>query len=414
MKLLIFTYAPAGLGHLRVADALVDSRPKEYPYVVFGSRDRLTGAFHRFTSTNPLARKIFTSSQYGIREDVVTAIYRTGLLALGKKILKELKEIVAGYDGVSEVWILATHFGLAHQVGAIKRQFLKETGVKIKLALQVTDDTSQHIWCVRGADVTFVPSLETKKELEVYSAKKKMGLYFSVIPYPISAVLTDKIATKSAQREDTFKTENEVINVAVPISGAAVGLEYLAGLITEIVKRSSRFHFWIPMRASKSAGEFAEGLSQFDVVHVIKGKDDNETVNLYEQLYCNHLIHIEITKPSEQSFKAILPPSCVGGPIMLFTAPVGRQEAENVEFLQRHKLMGSCYRDTCRAVRLPDEPITAADFVISALEDGLFLTMSRKNYQFSEESLASGEIGTEGTKMFWQEIKGLFERKTIA
>jgi hypothetical protein len=66
MVFLVFTYAPAGLGHLRVTDALVDSRPKDYPFVILGSYDEFITNAHRFSSTNPIAKWIYETSQYGL------------------------------------------------------------------------------------------------------------------------------------------------------------------------------------------------------------------------------------------------------------------------------------------------------------------------------------------------------------
>ncbi len=48
--LLIFTYAPAGLGHLRVTDALYHGLPKGVQPVILGAHDRAVGAIHRFMS----------------------------------------------------------------------------------------------------------------------------------------------------------------------------------------------------------------------------------------------------------------------------------------------------------------------------------------------------------------------------
>ena len=167
MKLLIFTYAPAGLGHLRVTDALAESRPKNTQYVLLGSIDRFVTWVHRFTSINPFGKYIFLRSQYGVFEDIFTRFYRSLLVMSSGGVLRQLKEIALHNPECEDIWIVATHFGMAHQVGAIKERLIEETGKNIRLIVQVTDDTYQHIWFVRGADLTFVPSLFVKTKFVV-------------------------------------------------------------------------------------------------------------------------------------------------------------------------------------------------------------------------------------------------------
>lgn len=418
MKLLIFTYAPAGLGHLRVTDALVDSKPKKYPYMMLGSYDRFITSVHRFTSTNPMAKLIFTFSQYGLFEDIFTFVYRSILVFTGGQMYRQLKNIIDARKEVDEIWVIATHFGIAHQIGAVKDRLIKETGKIIRLVVQVTDDTSQHIWCVRGADLTFVPSSDTKKELEVYSNRQKMNLTFEVIPYPLSPVLTKKTDDIDL-RSKTLSSDDGRINVSVPISGAYVGLPFISKLISSIAKKTDKFKFWVLVKKSVYADVFLATLSRLPNVNVITGRNDNEMISLYELLYRDNLIHIEITKPSEQAFKAILPPTLVGGSIMLFTRPVGRQEFENIDFLVRHGLMpksnydGGVEKETNldgfpRAIRLSKDPEIAANFIIWGLETGLFSKMSSSDFKFSQQAQSTGEVGPDGADKFWQVVEKYF------
>ena len=412
MKLLVFTYAPAGLGHLRVTDALVDSRPKKYPYIMMGSYDRFITSVHRFTSTNPIARWIFTISQYGLLEDFVTFVYRSMLVVSSGKIFQQLKDIIDRRTDVDEIWVIATHFGMAHQIGAVKERLMKKTGKMVRLVVQVTDDTSQHMWCIRGADLIFVPSLKTKKELEIYSNIHKMKLLFEVVPYPLSPILTKRVEDANL-RSKAFSFEGCQINVAIPISGAAVGLSFVLKLLSFIVRKTNKFKFWVLVKKSVYTNLFLSTLSRLPNVNLITGRNDNEMINLYELLYQNNLIHIEITKPSEQAFKAILPPSLVGGSIILFTTPVGRQEFDNLDFLVRQGLMprsnydGGNEKDVTlssypRAVRLSKDPEIAANFIVWALESGLFSKMSSLDFKFSQQALSSGEVGPGGTDEFWK------------
>ena len=406
---MIFTYAPAGLGHLRVTDALVDSRPKDIPYIMLGSYDRFITDIHRITSNNPIARLIFTVSQYGLMEEIYIMLYRFLLVHSAGPIYKNLKEVISRRKDADEVWVVATHFGMAHQIGAVKERLIKETGVKIKLIVQVTDDTSQHIWCVRGADLSFVPSLFTKEKLERYSRKWRMNLNFEVIPYPISPILTKRIEPPGEKRQMTFLSDTKSINVAVPISGAAVGLSYISGLIKTVSLKSDRFQFWVLAKKSLQTEMFLGVLGKLKNVHLVTGRNDNEIIGLYELLYQNNLIHLEITKPSEQAFKAILPPNLVGGSLLLLANPVGRQEYENIDFLKRHGLIPSESEMIPRAIRLPKEPKSAADFILWGLESGLFLKMSSDDFKFSVESLKSGEVGPDGAKDFWKIVEKHFD-----
>lgn len=406
MRLLIFTYAPAGLGHLRVADALVDSRPKDSPYVMLGSYDKFITYIHRLFSTNPVAKCLFLSAQYGLMEDLVTFVYRSILMATSEQIYGQLKEIISGCSEVDEIWVVATHFGIAHQVGAIKTKLMKESGKVIRLIVQVADDTSQHIWCVNGADLTFVPSLHAKLELEKYAKKHKQSTVFEVTPYPLSPVLTNKLDEINI-RNKAFSSESDQINVAVPISGAFVGMSYLIKLISTVGKKSGRFKFLVVVKKSIYADMFLSSLAKLSNVNLITGRNDNEMISLYELMYQNNLMHLEITKPSEQAFKAILPPTLVGGSIMLFTTPVGRQEFENIDFLTRHGLMASS-SDDIRAIRLSKDPKIAANFIIWGLDTGLFSQMSSSDFKFSEKALLSGEVGPDGAKEFWKTVEKYF------
>lgn len=417
MKLLVFTYAPAGLGHLRVTDALVDNKPKDFPYIMLGSYDRFITSFHRFFSVNPIAKWIFTVSQYGLMEDFATAVYRWILIMTSGPIYRQLKNIVYEHKESEEIWIIATHFGMAHQIGAVKDRIINETGKVIRLMVQVTDDTSQHIWCIRGTDITFVPSLHTKKELEAYSNRHRMGVNFEVIPYPISPVFTSDLANINSRSD--ILSSNKKINVAIPISGASVGLSYVTKLISSVISKSNRFKFWIIVKRSVYTDMFLKAFSKHPNVNLVTGRNDNEMISLYEKLYQNNLINIEITKPSEQAFKAILPPTTVGGSIMLFTSPVGRQEYENIDFLVRQGLMprsnydgvmkyGESLNSYPRAIRLSKDPEIAANFINWALENGLFARMSSADFQFSSEALFLGEVGPNGAKEFWRIIQKYF------
>ena len=415
MKLLIFTYAPAGLGHLRVTDALADSMPKNSTYYLLGSIDRFITWAHRFTSLNPFGKFLFLRSQYGIFEDIFTSLYRFFLISTAGSLYKQIKDIADKHKEVDDIWVIATHFGMAHQIGAVKNRLIGETGKNIKLIVQVTDDTSQKIWCVRGADMTFVPSKYTQESFIKYASKKHISFASEVIPYPLSSTLSTRIIKNKGKRSDVFEKSGE-IRVAVPISGAMVGLPYITLLIKYLVKSSKRFHFWVLVRKSPLTRVFVSVLSKISGVIVIVGKNDAEMVSLYELMYQQNIIHLEITKPSEQAFKAILSPRRVGGSVLLFTEPVGRQEFENVEFLRRHGLIAGVGDEiqndkfgssAPRAIKLPSDHIEAAKYILHATDSGIFMNMT-KGFHFSKKSLRSGEVGFRGATMFWKILKKKF------
>ena len=411
---MIFTYAPAGLGHLRVTDALVESRPKNSPYILLGSIDRFVTWIHRFTSINPIGKFIFLKSQYGFFEDLFVLLYRKFLVFNLKTIHRQIRDIIERSPGGDEVWIIATHFGMAIQIGAIKQKLIKETGRMVRLIVQVTDDTSQHIWCIRGSDLTFVPSKHVKEKFVAYAKTKGIPFEGEVIPYPLSTMLTKRIPKGMGHRHKAFTETTGTIKIAVPISGAAVGLGYLTTLIRELGALSKRFEFWVLVKKSPFTEMFISAMTNLPRTNVLVGKNDIEMITLYELLYEKNLIHLEVTKPSEQSFKAIITPSRLGGSALLFTAPVGRQEIENIDFLERHGLLSTVGSITYpRAVTLLDDPINAAKQIWEGVESGLFSRMTANNFSFSKSTLESGEIGGDGATQFWKKTLRKFGKKEI-
>src|SRR3989344_3614721 len=56
--LLVFTYAPAGLGHMRVMNALIDGLPQNIEYAILGTNDTRIRYWHRIISLSPNIREI--------------------------------------------------------------------------------------------------------------------------------------------------------------------------------------------------------------------------------------------------------------------------------------------------------------------------------------------------------------------
>ena len=417
MRLLIFTYAPAGLGHLRVTDALVHTRPKDSDYIILGSSDRLLSIAHRVTSLNPLAKKIFEASQYGVFEDVMTYLYVWALKFRSEEVYVRLLEIMGKFRDVTDVTVIATHPSLANQIGTVKEKIFKKTGIRIKLVVQVTDDSSQHIWVVRGADLTMVPSRLTRNELGKYALSQQIEFKCEVSAYPVSPILSGSLSKKQGSRQKAFiKGEPDAINVMIPISGAGVGLRYLSRLMVQLDKVSSRFHFFVVAKRAVYSKEFLAEVGQLRSVELLTGRNDKEVVDRYEEVYQNNLIHLEITKPSEQTFKCLLPPTKVGGAILLLTEPIGRQEFDNIEFLKRHKLLVEgnensevdlelVKKSSPRAVRLPKKIDEATKLISNCLNKGLFEMMTSDDFSYQPESYMTSEIGDNGVWLFWERLK---------
>jgi len=405
----------AGLGHLRVTDALVDSLPKGIPYELMGTSGALLTGFHRFISVNPFAKRISEAFQHGFLEDIFTKVYVGSLRRFTGDVYQKMLEVIENRADVDSVTVVATHFGLAHQIAAVKRKLERKTKREISIVVQVTDDTSMHVWCVRGADLTMVPSRQTKSELEKYAKSKGIKFNCEVSPYPTSPMLAREFPKGDGVRWLALaEKSNEPVNVMIPISGAAVGLSYLSRLITTMDGLSGRFRFWVVGKRTKQLLNFTSWIARLRWVQVVTGKNDREVVNLYEKTYRDNVIHLEVTKPSEQAFKALIPPSMIGGSVLLFAAPVGRQEYDNIKFLQRHGLVRSA--EECgrkeemahfpRGILLPRDPEEAGRFVVSCLEKGYWERMTL-GFEYSPESLLSGEINEKGTWLFWEKLKVL-------
>lgn len=74
-------------------------------------------------------------------------------------------------------------------------------------------------------------------------------------------------------------------------------------------------------------------------VDITVSSQDKEIVHKYEEIYKEFPISLEITKPSEQSFKALLECTMQGASLLLFSEPIGRQEKDNLNFLRRSNLI---------------------------------------------------------------------------
>ncbi|GIW69942.1 MAG: hypothetical protein KatS3mg101_0689 [Patescibacteria group bacterium] len=341
--IVVFTYAPVGLGHLRVTNALYEGLPKGVKTVLIGSSEKLTEATYKFVSTHVITRRIMEWFQSGWPQGVYTHLYRWQLRTTSSDMKAKIEEIFKQQIEIPKrMIIIATHFGFAHQIAAVKETLERKMGVKIYLMVQVTDDSPQYIWYVPGADVIYVPSKKTMLELRKYAMRACLQhVKFEVLPYPVSPILGEKLPTHhyESRKEQLSKAATVPINFCLPVSGAAVGMEFFHHLIPQLQSRYSRFNFHIICKEAPFTKKFLQDVRKFPNIHIHTSKHSREIVDMYDDVYKKNVIALEITKPSEQAFKALCDFDMVGGSLLLFAHPVGRQERDNLDFLRRHGLI---------------------------------------------------------------------------
>jgi len=424
--LIIFAYAKAGLGHLRVTNALHKGLKNNSEAILLRSMDTATTYTHRFSSTHILARRILEWSQQGAPEAFFAKLY---MFILDRQLNTTYQQISSVIDQRLElpktVLIVATHFGLAHQISKIKTRLEEEHKVKIKLIVQITDDSPQILWYVPNADLTFAPSEFTRKTLIAYAKKYNLPkISIKVAPYPISPDLSKKITkTQLTNRIKQVKYSDKTpLNVMIPISGAAVGMMFYYKLIQQITKMSSKnIVFHVVTKKAPFTIDFINKIKMFENVKIYAAEHDRDVVELYEQIYLHTNIAIEITKPSEQAFKALTGTDTVGGAILLFASPVGRQEYDNLDFLRRHKLIPDIVtrgailnrseqktNNYCfRGIELPIGSLKASKLFMQLLIHNTFQDMINLNAQCKEDS---EEISNQGVKIFWNSVQELLRK----
>lgn len=128
-------------------------------------------------------------------------------------------------------------------------------------------------------------------------------------------------------------------------------------------------------------------MSNLEFVYLYIGSSDRKVIENYQYVYDKNTISLEITKPSEQSFKALIEPTKENAPILLFSNPVGRQEVDNLDFLRRHQLIPSLTDEKnlylqkneiellkkavkWRGIILPQHSKNAAEFIYWLLKKG--------------------------------------------
>ncbi len=423
---IVFAYAPAGLGHLRVTDALYHGLPQECDPMLLPDTAVSVKTLHRLTSSNPFAKRFFEWSQQGVPETIITRIYRFMLHQDARFMQKRLLELLKQRIQLPHTLVIvATHYGIAHQVSVIKKDLERLGNVRVLLVVQVTDDSPQKLWYVPHADLLCVPSEFTYTSLQTYGRLEHLGKSRIVIlPYPVSPRL---LQPRSQQDMDLAMHQTDplsqvLIHTVIPISGAAVGIPYLRKLMHKLHTLEPRMRFHIIVKRSIFTLSAIRSWKRKGYMYVYESRSDREIIDLYERVYEQEKIVLEITKPSEQSFKALIPPNRQGGSILLFAPPVGRQEYDNVSFLQRNGLIpsGEEYRQLCdvlnleqnrpiplpishwRGFRLSDDPVIAAKWISRALTFRIFQSMIS-----GKEHKRSDEVSPEGVEEFWKQVVSL-------
>jgi len=341
--LVVLTTSPAGLGHLRVMNALKQGLSRETHLAEVGIVDKQMQLIHRLTSVNARLRQLMEFVQNNpMAEGGFTRAYREVLRHNPEDALHQLENVVKRQRPYpKKIIILCTHFGLAHQLAVVKEDLAEALKVEVVLAVVVTDDSPQLLWAVPGVDYEFVPSPTTRSRLMFYLEKITDKLpQVVVVPYPVDPRL-NSLLTKDEVLLRRKQLSGRKMKVMIPISGAAVQLDYFKELITGLDEET--YEVTVVAREADATRDFLEWCQDRSNVLVKDHWDDRQVVELYEQELEKEVYAVEITKPSEQAFKCLLTPETRGGLVLLFSDPVGRQEDDNLSFMRRHGVMPTLF-----------------------------------------------------------------------
>jgi hypothetical protein len=428
---IILATSPTGLGHLRVTDALYHGLPHTTSPVLLGAQDPSVSEAYRFISINPLTRRIMELLQTPPLDAPIARIGSWLLRSDTTLIYQQLKTILDERLVMPEtILLIASHTILGHKLGAIKQKLTEESGANILLVVQVTDDSPQPIWYVHDADLIMVPSYYTKQHLISFAKRARLPLApIIVAAYPISPLLTEELSPRAhkLRLEEVDPTSHTPIHISVPISGAAVGTSFTSTYIKDLHQLSERFVFSVVAREANYTESFTKDLSELPYVQLHTSIHDRTTVENYEHIFKEYPLSLEITKPSEQAFKALATPKQRGGVILLFSRPVGGQEYDNLHFLSNHGLMPTKHENwflwsmaekqrsiqgtdilekahKWRAICLPEEPEKASAFTLWCLKERVFSHMMHYTKAQTGE-----ELNSNGVEQFWTHVAKLLK-----
>ena len=435
--LLVITTATTGFGHVRVTQALHQALPPGTTATIIGLNDSSLSRIHAITSRHVILRWIMELFQtQPLLEEIFTRAYRRFLAHYSQKTYNQLARLISEQETHPKtVVFVCTHFSLAHQISAVKTRLESQFSLKIILAVIVTDDTLQKIWAVPGADYTFVPSPTTQKLVSSYL--KKLTSHppeVIVSPYPLAPSLNLPLtpAEFTSRCLQVDPQNPEPTRLIIPISGAAVQMSYFKDLISHLINYDPWILITVISRSSPVTADFLTFCRHTPRVEVMAHAHDPTVVDLYEKAYSGNVFSLEITKPSEQAFKGIIPPRHRGGSLLLFSDPVGDQEDDNLNFLYRHQLLPNPQDESVleslysgevttvpqefldhasrwRGLRLPvGSGKKAAEAILTLRSLGIFHSMMN----FSSY-LPHSELRGDGATLFWHTLSRLiFSRVT--
>jgi hypothetical protein len=427
----IITYAPAGLGHLRITDAIYHGLPPTVKPVILGSQDESIKTMHRITSVHPVGHAIFDWLQTGPFSQYANRAYRAQMRSGTKGVYRDMIRLVEErFEPPQKILVVATHFDLAHKLSAIKEDLQRALNVTMRLVVFVSDDTFQHVWHVDGCDLLVVTSDLIKRKYEEFGEKTGRRIRVEVSPYPMSQRMALPLDSDlMLERIQQLSADGKMpVHVSIPISGAAVGMAYSSLLMERLRTKTDRFRFHITAREAPYTRLFLSLLRGKDWVELHLGRGDREVVEQYEELFQERVLSLEVTKPSEHAFKAVLDTQARGGVILLFSEPVGSQEYDNLDFLERLNLIPD--RSTTerywtmaeknvsldigvknlildeshswRGIRLPSDPIKAANFIWWLLKSDLLAQMMVGNQMLKVKGGPLDPVQRNGVDEFWK------------
>ena len=110
--LLIFTYAPAGLGHLRVTDALRDGLDEKINSVLLGAEDTSITYWHRLSSVSPIFKRILDWITTGKNGYWFYDLYIWMLGLSSGRLYKQMEYLLLQqWEAKKTVVVVSTHFG---------------------------------------------------------------------------------------------------------------------------------------------------------------------------------------------------------------------------------------------------------------------------------------------------------------
>jgi hypothetical protein len=346
-----------------------------------------------------------------------------------KKLHDEIQGVIDKTPGIKKLVIVSTHAFIGDKIQKLIQQ--EKFSVPIFHALIVTDDSAQRFWMV-PADITFVPSYKTKKDMETLYTRDHLPIpQLHVAPYPINPHLIENLDAHVLfnKIEQLDPTNPQRARICIPVSGAAVQLDYYKIMLEDLTcpettENCREFTFSVITREGNYTRPFIHYFRNNPQIIFHIGANDVQTVELYDQLY-EQLSPpaIEITKPSEQCFKVLTTPNTKGGPLLLLTEPVGRQEYDNLDYLERFGFLPSekihrelyeklstttrinitdppfAFARHWRALKLPSDPHQGTKIIMNGLRSGLFLQM--QNYQGYTKT---EELAPNGVAKIWSKI----------